>query len=321
MDISNRYIASDKLKDLISDNCRLLMVLNRFGISLGFGEKTVKEGCESHGVDVATFLAVANFIGKGDREIEGISLASLISYLKQAHVYFLDYVLPMIRRRLIEAIDCSGSDEVAFLILRFYDEYVVEVRRHMEYENRKVFTYVEALLRGEKDSRYSITLFAEKHNNMDKKLKELKDIIVRYYPEQSNDLLTSVLFDIINCEQDLSQHCEVEDYIFVPAVKKLENSDSLKDVDKSDEAAWEEKAENDPLRVLSQREREIVECVACGMSNKQIAEKLFLSIHTVTTHRRNICSKLQIHTPAGITIFAIAHKLVKIQDIKLPNRY
>ena len=81
MDISNRYIASDKLKDLISDNCRLLMVLNRFGISLGFGEKTVKEGCESHGVDVATFLAVANFIGKGDREIEGISLASLISYL------------------------------------------------------------------------------------------------------------------------------------------------------------------------------------------------------------------------------------------------
>ena len=132
MDKSSIYTAQDKLKDLISDNSRLLMVLNRFGISLGFGERSVKESCELQGVDVATFLSVANFIGKNERNVTEISMASLISYLKQAHVYFLDYVLPMIRRRLIEAIDCSGSDEVAFLILRFYDEYVVEVRRHIE---------------------------------------------------------------------------------------------------------------------------------------------------------------------------------------------
>ncbi|MGN1245054.1 MAG: LuxR C-terminal-related transcriptional regulator [Muribaculaceae bacterium] len=317
MELSKRYKPSDKLKDLISDNSRLLMVLNRFGISLGFGEKTVKEGCESHGVDVATFLAVANFIGKGDRQEKEISMPSLISYLKQAHVYFLDYVLPMIRRRLIEAIDCSGSDEVAFLILRFYDEYVVEVRRHMEYENRKVFKYVEALLRGEKDPHYTINTFSEKHNNMDAKLKELKDIIIRYYPEQGNDLLTSVLFDIINCEEDLLQHCEVEDYIFVPAVRNIEDSGGLKAVDEEGESAGENAQGDDPQLVLSQREREIVGCVACGMSNKQIADKLFLSIHTVTTHRRNISNKLQIHTPSGLTIYAIVHKLVKLQDIKI----
>ena len=317
MDKSSIYTAQDKLKDLISDNSRLLMVLNRFGISLGFGERSVKESCELQGVDVATFLSVANFIGKNERNVTEISMASLISYLKQAHVYFLDYVLPMIRRRLIEAIDCSGSDEVAFLILRFYDEYVVEVRRHMEYENRKVFRYVEALLKGEKDPRYSIDMFAEKHNNMDKKLKELKDIIIRYYPEQGNDLLTSVLFDIINCEQDLSQHCEVEDYIFVPAVRKIEISDSVKEAAADERKADGDIAADDPQLVLSQREREIVACVACGMSNKQIADKLFLSIHTVTTHRRNICSKLQIHTPSGLTIYAIVHKLVKLQDIKM----
>ena len=76
-------------------------------------------------------------------------------------------------------------------------------------------------------------------------------------------------------------------------------------------------AADDPQLVLSQREREIVACVACGMSNKQIADKLFLSSHTVTTHRRNICSKLQIHTPSGLTIYAIVHKLVKLQDIKM----
>ena len=70
MDKSSIYTAQDKLKDLISDNSRLLMVLNRFGISLGFGERSVKESCELQGVDVATFLSVANFIGKN---IDGIA--------------------------------------------------------------------------------------------------------------------------------------------------------------------------------------------------------------------------------------------------------
>ena len=67
---------------------------------------------------------------------------------------------------------------------------------------------------------------------------------------------------------------------------------------------------------LSQREREIIVCVVKGMTNKAIAEKLFLSIHTVLTHRRNIARKLQIHSPAGLTIYAIVNKLVKLQDIE-----
>ncbi|MGN0212099.1 MAG: LuxR C-terminal-related transcriptional regulator [Muribaculaceae bacterium] len=317
MNVKRKYKASDKLKDLISDNSLLLMVLNRFGISLGFGEKSVKESCDSQNVDVATFLAVANFISNQEKDIQGISLKSLIDYLKQAHTYFLDYNLPTIRRRLIESIDCSGNDDVAFLILRFYDEYVIEVRKHMEYENNKVFTYVEGLLNGIRDSRYVIRTFAEKHNTMDTKLKELKDIIIRYYPDQSNNLLTSVLFDIINCEQDLSLHCQVEDFLFVPAVEELESSTALSEGSASSDEPNDAANSIESPKTLSQREREIIEYVACGLSNKEIADKLCISIHTVTTHRRNISNKLQIHTPAGLTIYAIVHKLVRLQDIKL----
>ena len=153
------------------------MVLNRFGIPLGFGEKTVAEGCNDQKVDIPTFLTVVNYIVGGERKIDDISLSSLIDYLKQAHVYFLNYELPMIRRRLIDAIDCSGSDEVAFLILRFFDDYFIEVRRHMQYENKKVFSYVHSLLQGVRTSDYCIRNFAEKHNTMDKKLKELKDTL------------------------------------------------------------------------------------------------------------------------------------------------
>lgn len=74
--------------------------------------------------------------------------------------------------------------------------------------------------------------------------------------------------------------------------------------------------ENNEQEVLSQREKEIITCVVKGMTNKAIADKLFLSIHTIITHRRNIARKLQIHSPAGLTIYAIVNKLVELEDIK-----
>ncbi len=78
-----------------------------------------------------------------------------------------------------------------------------------------------------------------------------------------------------------------------------------------DERSSEAEAES-----LSQREREIITCIVKGMTNKAIAEQLYLSIHTVITHRRNIARKLQIHSPAGLTIYAIVNKLVNLSDIK-----
>ena len=68
-------------------------------------------------------------------------------------------------------------------------------------------------------------------------------------------------------------------------------------------------------KTLTQREQEIVTYVVKGFTNKQIADKLFLSQHTVVTHRRNIASKLNIQSSAGLTVYAIANKLVRLEDI------
>ena len=68
---------------------------------------------------------------------------------------------------------------------------------------------------------------------------------------------------------------------------------------------------------LSQREKEIIGCVVRGMINKEIAEKLYISVHTVITHRRNITRKLQIHSAAGLTIYAIVNKLVELSEVKM----
>lgn len=228
MNEQHKYCPTDKMSDLICDNYSLLMVMSRFGLSLGFGDKSVRDVCRAQNVDYHTFLAVANFISEEQysysADENAFSLPALMDYLKQAHAYFLDFKLPVIRRKLIEAIDCSDThNDVAFLILKFYDEYVREVRRHMEYENEAVFTYVEQLLQGKLSANYNIGTFAGKHNQIENKLKELKNIIIKYYPEkENNNLLNAVLFDIFNCEQDLASHCRVEDYMFVPAVAQIE---------------------------------------------------------------------------------------------------
>lgn len=73
---------------------------------------------------------------------------------------------------------------------------------------------------------------------------------------------------------------------------------------------------NDDAQCLSSREKEIVICVVKGLTNKEIAEKLYLSAHTVITHRRNIAKKLQIHSASGLTIYAIVNKLVSLEDIE-----
>ena len=315
MSSSKRYTHGDKMRHLVKDNSALILVMGRFGISLGFGDKTVHEVCHMHGVDEATFLEVANFVSDRDYNPEAIALPSLIGYLKQAHEYYLNFNLPNLRRKLIEAIDCSGSNDIAMLILRYYDEYVTEVRRHMEHENDVVFAYVDGLAQGFLDRDYTIDSFAGKHTPISDRLKELKDIIIRYYAEKNNYLLSAALLDIIACEQDLASHCMIEDHLFVPAVKLVEQQlvqrGTILYTDETDTAPTTDKAD-----LLSDREKDILIGITKGQSNKEIADTLCLSVHTVTTHRRNISQKLQIHSTAGLIIYAIANKLVDIADIQ-----
>jgi DNA-binding CsgD family transcriptional regulator len=67
---------------------------------------------------------------------------------------------------------------------------------------------------------------------------------------------------------------------------------------------------------LTAREREIVRLIALGYTNQQIAEKLFISPHTVVTHRKNITRKLGIKTISGLTIYAILNNLISLEELE-----
>jgi regulator of cell morphogenesis and NO signaling len=313
------YEADDKMISLIRDNYDLLQSLGSFGISLGFGDKTVKETCEDNNVDTYTFLAVVNFTinGYGDfANDEKISVPTLLHYLQASHAYFLDFQLPYIRRELTESLNENNS--LASLILRFYDEYAREIRTHMKYEQKTLFPYVESLLSGNATTDYNVDTYSKHHGSADKKLREMKLLIIKYLPQDGlhNNQLTATLHDIYENEVWLQQHAQVEDHIFVPAIRRLELQAKQNDVSKNiSDMVFKGGAQDSDA--LSERERDVIIALVQGMSNKEIADHLFISVNTVITHRRNIARKLQIHSPAGLTIYAIVNNLVDISSVKL----
>ena len=312
------YEADDQMISLIRDNYNILQSLGSFGLSLGFGDKTVRQVCDEQNVDCYTFLAVVNFTINGYTDVDNedkLSLSTLLHYLKASHDYYLGFQLPFIRKELEQALD--ETDNLARLILKLYDEYAREIRMHMRYEEKTVFPYVESLIENQPSVSYDIDTYSKHHSQIDKQLKELKNIIIKYLPsdELHNNQLTATLYDIYNNEDWLMQHSRVEDNIFIPAIRRLEHTTRQNDVSVKISNMINKNSESNES--ISDREKDVIISLVQGMSNKEIADHLCISINTVITHRRNIARKLQIHSAAGLTIYAIVNNLVDISTVKL----
>ena len=312
------YEPDDKMISLIRDNYNLLQSLGSFGISLGFGDKTVSQVCEEQHVDTYTFLAVVNFTINGYRDFDDasrLSMPTLLQYLKASHDYFIGFQLPFIRKELVDALD--DKDNLARLILKLYDEYARSITAHMKYEEKNVYPYVEALLQGKSVTDFEIDMYSKHHGQESNKLRELKSIIIKYLPSDGlrNNQLSATLYDIYNNEEWLSLHAKVEDEIFIPAVRRLEQKLKQSDVTAKISNMIGKNVEG--TEALGEREKDVIVALVQGMTNKEIADHLCISVNTVITHRRNIARKLQIHSPAGLTIYAIVNNLVDISSVKL----
>ena len=301
------YEASDKMISLIKDNYNLLQCLGSFGISLGFGDKTVSAVCEEQNVDTFTFMAIVNFTINGylnADDIGKLSVPTLMQYLKASHEYYLGFQLPFIRKGLVGALDER-------------DKYAHAITSHMRYEEKNVFPYVEALLDGKPTGNYDIDTYSMHHGQESDRLRELKSIIIKYLPGDGlhNNQLSATLYDIYNNEEWLSLHAEVEDRIFIPAIRLLEHKSRQSGVSQNISKMIGQNGDGN--EALGEREKEVIVSLVQGMTNKEIADHLCISINTVITHRRNIARKLQIHSVAGLTIYAIVNNLVDISSVKL----
>lgn len=215
------------MSDLICDNFPLLLIITRFGIPLGFGEKTIGQVCVDHDVDAPTLLLLLNCSADSEikpsiEQLSAINIHSLLSYLSNSHSYFLDFRLPLLRQQLLSAIS-NCPQEVGYVIRNFFDEYVEEVRKHMNYEEKTVFPYARKLASGHRDDHYSIKVFSKRHDQIELKITELKNLLIKYYPAPSGYELNNVLHDIFTSEADLAAHNLIEDNIFTPYMQALED--------------------------------------------------------------------------------------------------
>ena len=138
------------------------------------------------------------------------------------------YKRQAIRRKLLDGIRMR-TDDVSFLILKFFDEYMSQVRGHMEYEEKTVFLYVDSLLGGSPKEGFSISTYSDHHEEVASSLHELKSIIIKYGPADADaNLLNDALYDIYRCEEELTSHCLVEDELLVPSIVRLEQESGIK---------------------------------------------------------------------------------------------
>ena len=289
------YKPTDKICDLMSHEEDAIQIISRFGLEMGVGDQTIEQVCESHGVHTPTFLAIVNYKVFHQRVLpDDIDVPTLQRYLHNAHTYFLDFRLPRLRRALIEAIiPADPTTKIPGLILRCYDEFVDEIRTHIEHENEGLF---------------------DEHQHDDQritdKLTEIKNLIIKYYPTKPTSIegtvtytLISVMSDLWHTEQDFADHCAIEDDILRPAMTKIQpHTHRRHQMPETEE--------------LSDRERDVLIQVVRGLSNKEIADVLCISMHTVISHRKNIARKLNIHSTAGLTIYAIVNKLVDLNSLE-----
>jgi regulator of cell morphogenesis and NO signaling len=321
---TEEFKPTDRFYRIIECDYRLMQVVARFNITMGFGDKTVSEVCHMHNVDVHTFLAVINQVvydlaaSSKKVSLDLVNMGALLDYLKRTHAYLVDHQLPRMRKTLFTAMDCSLQNEVAFLLVKYFDMYVAEVQAHVAQEEQEVFAYAESLMEGSLSPDPLLEGKGSHKHNADfvAKLHELIQMFLQYYPQEGiNEELNDVVYNLYRIEEDIRIHCKLEDEMLLPLVRKLERRrmSQHQHMDGGNKVATSDNAS----KMLSDREQAIAVCVAKGLSNKEIADQLNISFNTVTTHRRNIARKLNIHSSAGIAIFCVVNKLVKLEEIKL----
>jgi regulator of cell morphogenesis and NO signaling len=228
-----------KLADVLFHNYTLLPVISRFNIKLGFGDKTVAEVCNDSDVNIDFFLEITNSYVDEDyvpqKELGSFPVSLIVKYLKKTHLYYLDEKIPEIERNIDLVLKAEKNYNVTFkLVKNFFTEYKLELTNHINREESIIYPYVleiESAYHKNSISRdlslkihkYSISNYASEHDNVEEKLFDLKNIIIKYLPPiSSTGLCNAILTELFRLEKDLNAHASLEDKVLVPKIAAME---------------------------------------------------------------------------------------------------
>jgi regulator of cell morphogenesis and NO signaling len=231
------YNLSQKLADIIHHDHKLLPILNRFGIRLGFEDQNVNEVCKKYGINAGFFIEILNTYHDPDyfprERFLDFPLPLIVEYLKKTHLYYYTFYIPEIEKQLNELIASAPSENKLSLLTRFYLKFKQELHEHLQYEDKFTFPYVLNLYSLSQQGgsissskslpAKSIIEFEETHSDVDSKLLDLKNIIIKYlHAEYDDNKCNTLIATLCNFEDDLRDHSRIEDKIMVPNVLQIE---------------------------------------------------------------------------------------------------
>jgi regulator of cell morphogenesis and NO signaling len=228
----------NKMGDIILHDYKLLAVLNRFDIKLGFKDNTVEEVCNQNNINIYFFLEIANAFHDDnfftEKKLKSFSLVLIVEYLKKSHEFYLNKRIPEIEG-LINEIKYENDDKrFSAIVKKFFTEYVYELKSHIKKEEESIYPYViklesvlkiksidEVLFNEIKNQ--SILKYKDEHDNIEEKLFDLKNIIIKYLPPPDNaDVCNVILSKLFSLEQDINNHSRIENKVMIPSANEME---------------------------------------------------------------------------------------------------
>ena len=286
-DMTNEFKSSAKMSELLGKHPSLLGVFSRMGFSFGYGDASVRDVCAAAGSDPETFLLICrvysqeNYIPSPE-DLQKVRTEVIAGYLRSSHKYYADVALKDIASG-ISRMTLPCSEDTQRVIWKFFSDFKDELQSHFDFEENIVFPNIGDAAIPEED-----------HSGVEETLEDLKNLVMNHLPEGADQSEAfNVLSSINSLQADIHRHIILE------------------------ETAMEgRKRENAVDSTLSDREKEVLVCVAKGMINKEIANKLNISVHTVVSHRKNITAKTGIKTIAGLTLYALLNNMLDTGNMR-----
>ena len=279
--------------DLLARHNELIPVFNRFGVRLGVGDKTVSDICNEHDLNIDFVLTVLNvYVNETYLPQAMLSLFEtepVAEYFQRAAENYLHDLVPNIEKHLNAFIALSGSDNKELVILRgLFARFKEKLTRSLQGSVCQTDDFSGDLLH------------------------DLKSILIKHVSgEYNQNLCYAVIFSISSLEKDLFVHHRLHSKVLQPKLSTL----NATDVEYLQQAFINDKKtlhQHGAKSQLSNRETEILKLIVQGLLNKEIADRLNISLNTVLTHRKNIIAKTGIKTVSGLTFYCIRNGLIHV---------
>jgi DNA-binding CsgD family transcriptional regulator len=280
------------LSELLTEHSELIPVVNRFGVKLGVGEKTIEKICLENDLNIDFILAILNVYldeeYNPEKDLDAFDVSLIVDYLKRTVENYMQASVPNLEKHFTPFIAMSGGEnEELKLLHKIFYQFKSELSEHLQQGLEQLSDYPNELLH------------------------DLKNIIIRHISGNFNqNLAYAVIFSITALEKELHIHNRLLEKVLRPKLKELDSGH----IEHLNHTFSDEHKLQEENKQLTNREIEVLKLIVQGRLNKEIADKLNISLNTVLSHRKNIIAKTGIKTVSGLTFYSISNGYVSPGD-------